>query len=259
MSTLRTQNDLNLSTLDWNKYMNNDNTAIINQYNLNKYLKDKQLNNNFEKNLETKVSKLEIEYQNDLKEMEELCNNINSIDIYKKYNSLQIIQKEHKIIKLLTVYILQNNNLNFNFFESCIMILFKLSEILRIRINQPEISHEKLINNNDNLLRCSYKFCSFKENCIYNYNKKANVLCYQDHYVHNMVSADLLILMNYIKKKRDDTKNIEDINSILHNKEILKTINTLSFVISHMELELKNKCIYLSEDEYETVHIIKNK
>ena len=112
--------------------------------------------------------------------MEELCDNINSIDIYKKHNSLQIIQKEHKIIKLLTVYILQNNNLNFKFFESCILILFKLSEILRIRLNQPEISHDKLLINNtgDNLLRCSYKFCSFKENCIYNYNNRINNICF---------------------------------------------------------------------------------
>ena len=29
---------------------------------------------------------------------------------------------------------------------------------------------------------------------------------------------------------------------IVHTKEILKTINTLSFVINHMEIELRTKC-----------------
>ncbi len=65
-----------------------------------------------------------------------------------------------------------------------------------------------------------------------------------------MVSADLKILINYINLKN---------NFILHNKEILKTINTLSFVIGHMELELRTKCLYIPESEWETCHIIKNK
>ena len=69
-----------------------------------------------------------------------------------------------------------------------------------------------------------------------------------------MVSADLKNLLEYIKKKYD---NVEDKN-ILHNKEILKTINTLSFVISHMESELKSKCFYLQESEWDTYHIVKN-
>ena len=67
-----------------------------------------------------------------------------------------------------------------------------------------------------------------------------------------MVSADLKILINYI-----NLKNIS-FNALL-NKEILKTINTLSFVIGHMELELKTKCLYIPESEWESCHVIKNK
>jgi hypothetical protein len=67
-----------------------------------------------------------------------------------------------------------------------------------------------------------------------------------------MVSADLKILINYI-----NLKNIS-FNALL-NKEILKTINTLSFVIGHMELELRTKCLYIPESEWESCHIIKNK
>jgi hypothetical protein len=68
-----------------------------------------------------------------------------------------------------------------------------------------------------------------------------------------MVSADLTILIDYITQKYSDE------NTVIHNKEILKTINTLSFVINHMENELKAKCLYLNEGEYETCHFVKYK
>jgi hypothetical protein len=66
-----------------------------------------------------------------------------------------------------------------------------------------------------------------------------------------MVSADLIILLDYIGVKYD--KN----NLVIPNKEILKTINTLNFVIEHMHSELKSRCLYLNKDEYEKEHIIK--
>jgi hypothetical protein len=46
---------------------------------------------------------------------------------------------------------------------------------------------------------------------------------------------------------------------VIHNKEILRTINTLSYVINHMENELKAKCMYLDESEWETCHFVKSK
>ena len=68
-----------------------------------------------------------------------------------------------------------------------------------------------------------------------------------------MVSFDIKILLDYIKHKYEAT------NVILHNKEILKTINTLSYVIGHMESELRTKCLYIPENEWESCHVIKNK
>ncbi len=209
-----------------------------------------------EKNVETKIDQIEKEYQNKLKDIEILCKNNSSVDELKQSNSLNILQKELEIIKLLTKYTLQNKNINYDFFLNCLDILLNLSETLRNRINQKEINHDKqnelkqTIKDDLIISRCSYKFCSYQDNCSYNYNPKTKSLCYQDHYVHNMVSADLKILINYINSKN---------NFVLHNKEILKTINTLSFVIGHMELELKTKCLYIPESEWETCHIIKNK
>ena len=208
-----------------------------------------------EKNIEFKVLQLENEYQNKLKETEELCNNPEEITKIYNQNSLYILQKELDIIRLLTKYTLQNKNIDYNFFISCLNILLNLSEVLRIRLGQKEITHDKQKQNkyNDNsIYRCSYKFCSYKDTCKYNYDLKTKNLCYQDHYVHHMVSADLKILLEYIKTKSNDA-------TFLHNKEVLKTINTLSFVIGHMESELKTKCIYLEEKDWNSCHYIKNK
>lgn len=212
-----------------------------------------KLNNKIdEKNVENKINQIEKDYQDKLKEVEYLCNNKDSVEKLKSVNSLIILQKELDIIRLLTKYTLQNKNLDHLFFISCLNILLNLSETLRLRLGQKELIHDKS-NDEYNISRCSYKFCSYQDSCSYNYNPKTKNLCYQDHYVHNMVSADLKILIGYIKQKYD--KN----SLVLHNKEILKTINTLSFVIGHMELELRTKCLYLPETEWETCHFIKNK
>ena len=70
-----------------------------------------------------------------------------------------------------------------------------------------ELSHRlklKIYNHNENLIkknkiiRNSYKFCSYKNSCNYNYNKNKKG-CYADHYVHNMVFADVDVLIKYLK------------------------------------------------------------
>ena len=227
----------------------------LNTGKFNEYI-NKLLNKSDEKNVETKIDQIEKDYQNKLKDIEAICENKSSVEELKVSNSLNILQKELEIIKLLTKYTLQNKNINYDFFLNCLDILLNLSETLRIRVSQKEINHDKqnelkqTIKDELIISRCSYKFCSYQDNCSYNYNPKTKSLCYQDHYVHNMVSADLKILINYINSKNNFT---------LHNKEILKTINTLSFVIGHMELELRTKCLYLPESEWETCHVIKNK
>lgn len=245
-----------MNNISWyEKYCNN---IDLNKEKMNNYLI--KFNNNLnEKNIENKVNNMEKEYLNKLEDVKQMCSQPNFIDFFKSKPSLIIIQKELEIIKLLTKYMLQNNNLDYTFFLSCLNILYNLSEILRNKINQHEIIHDKHNNNLDNIIRCSYKFCSYKDNCNYNYNNKISIVCYQDHYVHNMVSADLLILINYIKYKYPLNKNNNSETIIIHNKEILKTINTLSFVIGHMESELKNKCMYLPENEWDSCHFIKKK
>ena len=229
------------------------NPISCNNSNLDNYvnlLKNQINTKTNEEIIETKLSEIENEYELKIKELDIICSNLN-VDEYKTKNSLIILQKEVEVVKLLTKYALQNNHLDYNFFLKSLKYLFELSEILRIRLNQKEIIHENKVFTPGNLPRCSYKFCSYKDNCVYNYNLNNKSQCYQDHYVHRMVSADLAILIEYIDQK------FKDQYFVIHNKEILKTINTLSFVINHMENELKSKCMYLDEKDIEKCHFIK--
>lgn len=167
-----------------------------------------------------------------------------------KNNSLYLLENECKIIKLLAKYTLQNNYLDYPFMNKLMAFLYNISENLRYRINLKPINHQL---SNNNIPRCSYKFCKYKERCHYNYSNKKNNICYQDHFVHNMVSADISVLSQFLTKKYNENK------IIIPNKEILKTINTLSFVINHMYDELKAKTLYLEEYKIERYHIVKKK
>ena len=196
------------------------------------------------------INLLEEEYNNSLEKINNLSDKEDIESFFKSENSLFLLETQLEIIKLLSKYTLQNNYLNYEFFVKCINLLIKSSTVLSERLKQPEISHKSKVVTNY-LPRCSYKFCNFKNECFYNYNVKTKNVCYQDHYVHNMVLADLIILLDYINLKFSQN------NLVVPNKEILKTINTLSFVIEHMYSELKSRCLYLKENEYEKEHFVK--
>ena len=179
---------------DWfNKYYNPKALMFINTDEYNKLINILKCQND-QSLVQIKITQKENEYIDKLKEIEVLCDNEEEIKKFNNLNSLKILQKELEVIKLLTKYSLENNQLNYVFFTNSLKLLLNLSEILRIRIGQTEINIEKKIYVDDNISRCSYKFCNFKDACNYNYNKSKN-LCYQDHYVHNMVSGDLKILL----------------------------------------------------------------
>jgi len=233
----------------FNKYHNINSNLMINNVDFLK-LTNILKSQNEQNVVQNKIAQIESEYLEKLKEIEILCIKEEEIDKLKSLNSLKILQKELEVIKLLTKYSLQNNHLNYDFFNNSLKLLLALSETLRLRIGQTEIVTENKVYKDDVPSRCSYKFCSYKDSCNYNYNKSKN-LCYQDHYVHNYVSNDLKILIDYIEQKYGANK------IVLHNKEILKTINTLSFVINHMESELKARCLYLPENEIELNHFVK--
>jgi hypothetical protein len=229
--------------IDWtDTFFNIDSIKLTNE------IENLLSKNKFVNNIDVKIEDMEVDY---ISKMNEIKNTFEKEDIdkiYKNKNSLEILQKEVEIVKLISKYSLQNNKLEFLFIITSLKYLYKLSEILRNRLKQSIINFNKN-NKNTGIIRCSYKFCNYKEECTYNYGKKNNS-CYQDHYVHNMVSHDVLSLISYIET------NYSNNSQILHNKEILKTINTLSFVVGHMEAELRAKCLYIEQKEWEKYHYI---
>jgi len=240
----------NENRLSW--YNEYSQKPIINR-DISLFIQELKKNNNKQNEdiIENKLNQIETDYDIMINNLKNDYENIAVVNEIKNKNSLVILQKEVEIIKLLTKYALQNNQLDYTFFLKSLKFLLQISEILRIRLGQKEIIHENKLFTPGNLQRCSYKFCNYKDTCVYNYNPTSKSQCYQDHYVHRMVSADLTILIEYIDKK------FQDQNFVIHNKEILKTINTLSFVINHMENELRAKCMYLDKKDWESCHFIK--
>ena len=226
---------------------------------------DKLMNSNkFINNIDVKIEEMEVDFTSKINEIKNTFEKSDINKLYNNKNSLEILQKEVEIIKLISKYSLQNNKLEFEFIITCLKYIFSLSELLRNRLHQLPININKNYIGKNNItpnaihnpmhnpiIRCSYKFCNYKEECAYNYNigKKTNQ-CYQDHYVHNMVSHDVISLISYIEL------NYKTNSLILHNKEILKTVNTLSFVIGHMEGELRAKCLYNEPKDWEKFHYI---
>jgi|SRR3989344_6261973 len=109
------------------------------------------------------------------------------------------------------------------------------------KINLPIYMH------NNSLIkqihRSSYKFCNYNYECQFNYNKH-NKGCYAQHYVHNLVYADVDSILNYLK------------NTVIDINEVKKSIGTLAFVITHMHDELKN-AIYFNGEIEKNIHIEK--
>lgn len=161
-------------------------------------------------------------------------------------NSLTLLETEKRII-LLIQYIFKIKDSKFDLFIKCLNIIYSTSEILRKRISQKEITNLKNNDTENSIPRCSYKFCKFKGDCKFFYSN-VKKKCYQDHFVHNMVSVDIKNLSEYIKNRYNMT------DTIMINKEILKTINTLTYVITHMYDELNSKCIYMKDEEIKKFH-----
>ena len=224
------------------QYFNNNIIKSIDLELKNIILSNKNINN-----IKSKIENIETNYKTLINNIKEEYKNLNKLN-YKNKTALELLQKEKDIIKILLKYSLQNNLLEINFIKICLQFILYLSNILKNKLKQKDIilaSDTKKIN----LTRCSYKFCNFKDKCNFYY--KAHSKCFQDHFVHNMVCIDIEVLLTFIN---NNYNNIDTLIQTKASKDILKSLNTLSFVINHMESELKLKCIYLEKSEWDNFH-----
>ena len=216
------------------KYFKNDILIIDVDHFLDKFKIKKKYD------IKSELKTIEDKYNDEINNLKNEFNNKEDIKKYNNIPSLNILKKEKSIIKLISIYSLKNKKFDKELFKNSLEFLFFLSEILRNRLSQPNLCHENY-NIKSSIPRCSYKFCNYKDSCIFNYSENKKI-CYQDHYVHNMISSDIKVLLKYINI------NYSDSEYIINTKEILKSINTMSYVISHMENELNSKCIYQPEE-----------
>lgn len=167
----------------------------------------------------------------------------------KSFTTLDILKQQDLLSSYLSKSI-QNTDININFLIQILEWIMNTSKELNNRIGLKLFSHNENLIKQDKVIRSSYKFCNFKHNCSYNYDNKKKG-CYADHYVHHMVYADIESLLKCIKMYYSDKE-------VIQNKEIVKCINTISFVIKHMYEELHNLCMYCTDDkEHNKYHVVK--
>lgn len=180
--------------------------------------------------------KLTIYENKDNDEENVIKNNIENQE--KKYQQMKMFVdnlenitdiKEEKIkilfnlIEFLSHYIKFNNIIDKSYFKKILNHIHNLSKNEATKLKQ-NIQYKKSRN--------SYKFCQYCETCNFYYK---NGKCENDHYVYNKVTEDINLLLKLTNKYPDKFNN---------NKNIVKFINTLLFVIDHMKTEYINKNCY---------------
>ena len=143
------------------------------------------------------------------------------------FKDIYLLENEAIIITYIYKYLNTSETINIELLIKLLHYIHSISQHFENKLQMPKVhtTNKKSIN------RSSYKFCNFKDECKYNYTPGHNG-CYAHHYVHNMVTADIVSLLAFIETggKR--------------NNEIIKCCNTLSYVIKHMYDELYNVIYY---------------
>lgn len=152
-------------------------------------------------------------------------------DITLLYHQTYIMNNIRKELKNYMDKLFENNE-KYDF-SDCInklQWLLHVSKYFSDKLNLNSIVHTI---KGKGITRSSYKFCDYGYNCEYNYNKKYQG-CFAQHYVHNYVYADIHSLIEYINIMIGK----EEYDAIRYS-EIIKCMNTISYVINHMYEELK--------------------
>lgn len=159
-------------------------------------------------------------------------------------NSLKLLDHEYFLIQYISKHI-QQYNVRKEHIEMYIKFLSWIRDaslILASRLKQPRINKEF----GGDLIKRTYDFCPHRSNCQINYGKKKGKCC-APHYVHNIVHCDVVMMIKYFEKSKENSGFAFDQELF----KILKQINTIQFVINQMYLELstfKNTLISNSND-----------
>jgi len=151
------------------------------------------------------------------------------------------IDTEYKNIELLMINSKEKSDAFFdkniiNKLRWLMKISSYFSKKLKLSNYVHKINHKKYV-----IPRSSYKFCNNNYKCEYNYNSRYKG-CIAKHFIHNMVYADINVLIKYISAKQQ-TYDLA---------EIRKSIHTISFVMNHMYDELRHG---IKQYGYDKAHV----
>jgi hypothetical protein len=125
----------------------------------------------------------------------------------------------------------------------------KGSKYLSAHNNLPNCAHEIHFDiEQGSISRSSYKFCEFNYKCEFNYPKRPNKnirSCFSQHYVHNILNADINSVISYLNY-------VKEHNLKINYNEVTICINTLNFIINHMQEENYNNEIN-KKNNHETI------
>jgi hypothetical protein len=235
-----------MSTFNWVNSFDENNIYLVsleNKYKSSCKLSLNEIINTTVENKSSDIFNFSVENESINNKIKEIIN----INDFKDINDLDLLEKEALIIIYINRFLLKNKlkESEKQFFIDLFTWIKNVSDFFSNKLNLSKITHSKRFKDEFLINRCSYKFCNFKDNCEFNYDKKTKK-CNSDHYVHNMVYADCDSLINYLINN--------DIEKIDHHNEMMKCINTLMFVINHMYNELKNKFFYSKSKSLNELH-----
>ena len=146
---------------------------------------------------------------------------------FDQLSDLEVLECQNLVIGTLR----KNQVLDLQDFSKKISWLIDASKFLSNKLGLLLFQHKGSLSS---ITRSSYQFCNATHECEFNYNIKKKLGCYSQHYVHNLIYADLCALQAFVSKNN---------MNVVMNNEIQKSINTISYVINHMydELQSANK------------------
>jgi hypothetical protein len=214
----------------WIKSVDSNNTAIItleNKYRVNATVSTADV---FD---DKTVQKLDyrINFSVDNENVKDEADNIISKSPSDTMNSLQLLDHEYFLIQYISKHI-QQYNIRTNNIDMYIKYLTWISEASLILSNRLKLSKINKEFTGD-LIKRTYDFCPHRSNCQINYGKKKGKCC-APHYVHNIVHNDILMMIKYFEKNRNNSVFAFDQELF----KVLKQINTIQFVINQMYIEL---------------------
>jgi hypothetical protein len=154
----------------------------------------------------------------------------------------QIMQYQNYITSQLRKYFKQcldkDENIDYELHLPRIHWIGEVSKYFSNKYNLKCTFHRvKMTVDSKSIPRSSYKFCEYGSECTYNYNSNTKEKCHSQHFVHNLIYADIISLYQYLLIGQTTNKKLDMI-------DVLKSMNTISFVINHMYEEMSLLSLY---------------